>query len=777
MNPGRRFSLSALLAMLLLPAVGCVHNPSEFPYWWPTGAVVPTHAKPGGFGAEANFDPHAVRLEVRPLRCSNPVNTQHLVIATILDDKGDARRKRRVEWMLEGAGNIIEVDESGLLLGRGYKVDNKYAVTYTSLFEQTVKRGSSDAAGDAAIQPGQTWCIITSPIEGESRLTVYAPEIHDWEHRTAMVSVQWVDCRWQFPAPATARSGAPFTLTTHLFRHTDNAPVPNYRIRYTLLDGGPQAELLPNRSREAIVSSDQAGNASVGIQQLALAPGVNRLGIEVLRPADSANPAGSPVVLASQETTVDWQAPQIQLNITAPQSAAVGQEIPTTITITNSGQVDTQSGTVSMQVPPGMSYVRSDPAARIDDKGSLIWDLNQLGGGRQQTVNLTVKARERGVFPARVVAMTRDSLQAEQANTYKVEPGGLKLALVGPTSGVVGVPVDYQIQITNPSAAEVSKVILDLWLDPGRVAIAPGGKRFETKLQNDQIPPLKPNETRTLAIKFDAKKAARLNVRAMASAEGGLGAEQSTIIDFSAPQVELKRTGPAQVYVGRQETWSLQLRNSGSVPLTGATLRDRLPAELTFRSATDGGTLDPRTGEVVWSFGNVAAGEERVVRVSALAARPGTRAVMSGQLTANPNVQQKADNTIQVLGIPALRVDVTSDVNPVEVGKQVTYTIRLTNQGTLPADQIDVAAEVPPLMRALGGRGPKAPATRGNTVTFPALANLQPGQTATLIVFGQAIEAGDARFRVTVQSPVVAQPVVTEEATRIVAPGAPVGTR
>src|SRR5262249_40010705 len=345
MKPARRFGLHALLAALLLPLAGCFTgstNPSYFPHWFGVPKVEQTHAKPGGEGYFSNFDPHAVRLEVRPLRSTNPVRTQQLIIATVLDEKGDARRKRRVEWMLEGVGNIVEVDESGYLAGRGYKVDNKYAVSYTDFFEHTLSRGNGDAAGDYVIHPGQSWCIISSPVEGETRLTVYAPEIYDWEKRTATATLNWADCQWQFPGPTTARSGSPHTLTTHLFRHSDRSPVPNLRVRYILKDGGPQAELLPNRSREAVVPSDQNGDASVAIQQLNLQPGTNRVAIEVIRPASDST--STPLLLASEETTVDWQSPQIQLNINAPASAALNQEIPTTVTITNGGQVDTQSG-------------------------------------------------------------------------------------------------------------------------------------------------------------------------------------------------------------------------------------------------------------------------------------------------------------------------------------------------------------------------------------------------------------------------------------------------
>src|SRR5262245_51251572 len=130
----RRVGLTLLALAGLGPLCGCFgvsQNPSYFPHLWPTGDIIPTHAKPPGPGYYANFDPHAVRLEVRPLDATNPVGTQHVLVATIYDEKGQPRRHRRVEWIVEGVGNILEVDESGVFPGRGYKDGPKYAVSYT----------------------------------------------------------------------------------------------------------------------------------------------------------------------------------------------------------------------------------------------------------------------------------------------------------------------------------------------------------------------------------------------------------------------------------------------------------------------------------------------------------------------------------------------------------------------------------------------------------------------------------------------------------------------
>src|SRR5947208_10125794 len=115
---GSRFRrLVGLAVAALLPALaGCFgvsQNPSYFPYLFPTGDIIRTHAKPPGKGYFADFDPHAVHLVVRPLDSTNPVQAHKVILATIYDEKGVPRRKRRVEWMLEGVGNIVEVDESG----------------------------------------------------------------------------------------------------------------------------------------------------------------------------------------------------------------------------------------------------------------------------------------------------------------------------------------------------------------------------------------------------------------------------------------------------------------------------------------------------------------------------------------------------------------------------------------------------------------------------------------------------------------------------------------
>ena len=406
-----------LLAGGLCALPGCFggsENPSYFPYLCPTGDIIRTHAKPPGAGYYANFDPHAVRLEVRPNQVStNPVRTQHVVIATIFEENNVPRRDRRVEWMVEGVGNILEVDESGLLPGRGYKVDNKYAVSYTNSYEHHITRGNTNPGDDFVLRPGQTWCLISSAVEGDTHITVYAPGIFDWQKSKQVVTLRWVDAGWVFPPPAVATAGSEQVLTTRVFRASEQQPLAGYRVRYKLLDG-PAGQFTQTHRDEVMTTSNLNGHASANLAQLAPRPGVNRIGIEVVRPPDPTSPSGVGVVLANGETTVEWIAPAIGMTHTGPPTAAVGQEnVAYTMAVTNSGKVEARSMTVTNPIPTGLQYQHSNPPAVVSG-GNLIWTLGKLPPGQTHTIQTFFKAMSLGTVNNCARVVTEEGISDSQ---------------------------------------------------------------------------------------------------------------------------------------------------------------------------------------------------------------------------------------------------------------------------------------------------------------------------------------------------------------------------
>jgi uncharacterized repeat protein (TIGR01451 family) len=779
---------------LLSGCFGVSQNPSYFPYLLPTGDIIQTHAKPPGPGYFANFDPHAVRLEVRPVETTNPVRTQQVFIATVYDECGQPRRDRRVEWMVEGTGNIVEVDESGLFPGRGYKVDNKYAVSYTSYCEHRITRGNVDPNDDFVIRPGQTWCVISSAVEGDTHVTVYAPEIANWEKHKVFVTCHWVDAGWVLPPPAVNRAGTEHVINTNVYRHTDRQPLANYRVRYRVLDG-PPAIFLPNRTQETVVVSDLSGNASASLVQTTPQPGINRIGVEIIRPPDPTSPSGAGIIIGRGETTKEWQAAQVVLTLTGPPTATVGQDIPYTITLTNNGSVDTQGLTVRDRLPDGVQLVRADPRPVVEGN-QLIWTLGLLPPGRSAALQVVLRASQPGPVTNCAAVTTLEGLSDTKCVTTQItaapglapqpappatvqppppaivqppitpQPAGTALTLTMndvPTA-VVGVPFTYQIGIGNSGSTPATNVLLSASPDKGLEEEKSRANPVELPLGT-----LAPGESKTVPLTLVARAAGKFTTHITATADGGLKSATERTVTVQTAQLSIRMTGPKVRYVEQSATWEITVANPGDAPVSNVVLRDSLPPEVAFQSASALGQAV--NGQVIWNVGTLEGREQKVVQVTARCVKMVPRIVNTAFVTADPGLQEQAEAALEIRGVPAYNLDVAKVGDPVPVGGKVTYKITVTNSGSLPGNQVEIRALVPAEMKVVATDGPTQAQVQGNVVTFPASDGLQPKQTWKYTIDVQAQKAGDVRFRVELRgSGLGGVPVIKEESTNIYPP-------
>ncbi len=763
----RRWTLGLLAAGLSLVAgcFGVTQNPSYFPYLLPTEDIVRTHAKPPGHGYFADFDPHASRLEVRPLEGTNPVQTLHVLIATVYDETGVPRRHRRVEWMLEGAGHIVEVDESGYFAGRGYKVDNRYAVSYTNYKEHRITRGNANPNDDFMIRPGQTWCVISSAVEGDTHVTAYAPEIANWDHNRVVVTKHWVDAEWVLPPPGVARAGGERVFVTHVFRHTDRKPLTNYRVRYRILDG-PPAAFLPSRTQEAVAVSDLSGNAGVTLAQVAPQAGVNHIGIEIVRPPDPCSPSGAGIIIGRGETAMEWQAPAVGLTISGPSSIAVTQEVPYTIAVVNTGKVETQALTVHSTVPEGLQYVRSEPPAAVEGS-QLTWALGAMQGGQSTNIQAVFRALRVGTVTTCATVTTVEGLRAEHCTTTQITAPQLKVVKVGPATGVIGMPITYQITVSNPGSGPATNVLLSDAFD--------AGLEHESRANPVilQVGTLAPNESRTIPLVLVPRQTGRLVNRVTATADGNLRDQAEHPVVVQQARLTLTQTAPAACFVDRPVTLDLRVTNPGDVALTNVVVRDQLPPELALTSATEGGQ-SPDGRLVVWNLGTLQPRQERLLQVTARCQTLARRAVATATATADPGLQVQAEAAVEIRGVPAFRLEVVDTDDPVEVGGKTTYKIAVTNQGTLPGSQVQITAIVPKQMRLINANGPSKPeiappGADGQRVNFPAVDSLAPKGVLNYSIEVEALQPGDIRFRVELRSATLVEPVIKEESTAVYA--------
>ena len=218
------------------------------------------------------------------------------------------------------------------------------------------------------------------------------------------------------------------------------------------------------------------------------------------------------------------------------------------------------------------------------------------------------------------------------------------------------------------------------------------------------------------------------------------------------------------VYLGRPATFEFTVSNSGTAASNNTVVNMPLPSNVTVQAITENGVLSGNS--VQWNLGALAPNASRKVAVTVVAQG-------IGELVATANVSGVCADPVSttcrtsVQGIPALLLEVIDIDDPIEVGAQTTYVIRVTNQGS--AVDTNVRIDVTPSRSQtyITSTGPTTTTVSadGRKVTFAPLPSLAPGAVAEFRVVVRADAEGDVRFAVEMNSDNLTRPVNETEST------------
>lgn len=773
MGTTRRRSVRFAALLALLPA-GCFnsHNPSYFPYYFPGGRIVESHAKPA-FGYFRDFDPKASRLDVTPKDATAPLGSQIVLVATVTDKDGQPRRSRRVEWMVEGPGTIIEVDESGFYAGRGYKVDNKYAVGHTNYSSRTITRGNDDPKDDVEIAAGQTFCVVTCAVPGETTVTAYAPGVFNWERGRVVSKIVWGEGRFSFPASAVVRAGGEHTLTTTVTRFEGDGPeLPPYRVRYTVMGGdGAAPAVLVGRTgvsqsgtdaKNAEVPVDAAGAAAVRLQQPADAPGKTVVMVEVVRPADDGK--GKEKVVGRKTAVVEWAAPGLAVDVAAPKVAGPGGAFPVTVGVAHTGPADGAGpAVVRVTLSDGAKLESSDPPALTREPGgAYVFTLSPAGGGKKAEVGLKVRPAKVGAVTVAAEAAA-DKLTARKDATTRVEAGKLGVVVEAPASAVTGTRIPVRLAVTNSGPAPATNATV--WVRADDALTTADGKGVAEFAAGT----LDPGQTRTFDLPLTAAKAGRWAVRANATADGDVTAPPAAAaVDVRKAAVTAAVSGPKAADLGQEFAWTITVANAGEVGVSNAVVRALVPPEVRLKDA-GGGTAG--SGSVEWRVPRLDPGERRSLTLTAEGAKLADRAAVSVSVLADPAgggdpVEARAEGGVAVTGTAAVVLELATPAGTLEVGKRAAFQVRVRNKGTVAARDVAVTAWAPAELKVVRAADAEVDAT--GKAAFAPVAELRPGEARSFTVEVEAVAAGDARFRAEVRAAHLRTPLTEEQAARVV---------
>jgi uncharacterized repeat protein (TIGR01451 family) len=260
-----------------------------------------------------------------------------------------------------------------------------------------------------------------------------------------------------------------------------------------------------------------------------------------------------------------------------------------------------------------------------------------------------------------------------------------------------------------------------------------------------------------------AQRPGTFSSSAVGTAAGALRSESiTTRTVVTQPTLNITKTGPAKQYLGRKVTYTITVTNDGDSPATDTILEDTLPGNVTSISASNGGTV--MGSRVVWNLGTIDEGDYREV---SLTYTPPTSGSYSSKATATARCAEGAKASVETMieGIAAILLEVVDISDPIEVGADETYLITVTNQGTKADTNIRINCFLEDTMKFISASGQTKTQAADGKVVFQPLDSLEPGQRATWKVVVRAVDTGDVRFRVTLDSDQLTRNVEETEAT------------
>lgn len=449
------------------------------------------------------------------------------------------------------------------------------------------------------------------------------------------------------------------------------------------------------------------------------------------------------------------QAPALQIEKLAPPEVQVGKPARFDVKIKNTGKLAANEVVVRDEVPQGTRFLDATPNVAPAGDGSLTWTLGRLEPGAEASVSFRVLPENEG----EVGSVAQVTFSAAASSRSICTRPQLTVEHTAPAKVLIGDSVVLKIRVANIGSGAATGVVLQEDVPEG--LSHPAGSQLEY-----DVGVLKPGESRELELALKAAKAGQVQNLVLVRGEGNLSAEHRVNVEVIAPQMTLAIDGPRRRFLDRAATYKVTVSNPGTAPAREIELVAWLPKGFQFTSTNNAGQYNPQTHAVYWSLAELPPEKQGAVELVALPSEIGEHKIRI-ESKAQMGLVAAQEQTVIVEGLAALFFEVVDAADPIEVGQDTVYEIRVVNQGSKPATDVRVVATLPPGLKPIAGEGAARAQINGTQVAFEPLARLAPKADAIFKVRAQGAETGDHRVSVQVFNSDITQPVTKEESTRV----------
>ncbi len=448
------------------------------------------------------------------------------------------------------------------------------------------------------------------------------------------------------------------------------------------------------------------------------------------------------------------QRPALEIQKFAPAEIQVGKPAKFIVRVRNIGARQAEDVTVRDEVPQGTRLISTTPRAD-NESNHLVWQLGTLSAGEERTIEMQLMPAAEGEIGS--VATVSFATQAS-VKTRCTMPQ-LAIRMTAPGEVMIGHEQHVKIELHNPGTGDATGVMLFENVPQELRHAAGSALEFE-------IGTLRAGETRQLDLVMTAEKAGQVTNTLTARADGNIQVEQQVAFEVVAPALQVSLDGPSRRYLERQATYQVNVENPGTAAAKDIELVTKLPKGMRFVSANNLGEYDAASHAVYWSLAELPQGERGSVELVAMPVQSGDQ-TLEVEGHAQQGLEDHTSQQVLVEGLAAIMFEVRDAVDPIEVGGETVYEIRVVNQGTKAATNVQIVVGLPPGMKATSADGETRHAIQAGGVVFEPISQLAPKADSVFRVHVQGVRPGDQRVTVEVNSDDFDQPIRKEESTRV----------
>ncbi len=741
--------------------------------------------------------PTGPQLKVCPAQLVAPVGSEVVVTAGLCGPSGYYLTKQPLEWMLapDGVGQIVQVGKetnnsfASYFRGTPNKVGPNYVRAHTSTTRQVITRGTPSQLDDVALEKGQSWISVTSPTEGTTNITVWAPAEGNWEKRRQTATILWVDAKWKYPAPAIVRSGAGgrHILTTKVTRG-NGAPIDNFIVQYEVLDG-PEAGFGAAGQKTLNAPHTGGGNYSAELLSKSGQSGVTTVMARIFRPAQGTFPE---MLVGQGLTSVTWSSPGLHVQAVGPEVVPLAGTVNYQVKVYNSGDVAARDVKLSFTPPSGVTFLNATPSPGAFGQ-MLQWRLGDLQPGTATVIDINCRSSMAADIRAKFRAESAEKLVSEANVNTKVFASALSVKSTSATRVEVGQEVQFKVEVTNTGRTALTNVTITDTFDPGLThtagEVSPIVKSLDT---------IAPNETKRFAVTFRVDQPGKLCHRLDVLADGGHSGATTGCVEAVAaaaeamPKVSVVVSAPRKLEVGKKDIVRIEIKNGSSTPLTNLRLTASFPKSLAAIQASGGAPLDEEG--LNWLIARLIPGESVVKQIEFEGAAVDAAALIKARLTSDQAPVQISQGSINVAtpaitpprppgsGIPGtgitppanaenLKVDVAALNEPIGVGMTVTYRIDVENRSPQADDDVSITLILQDGLKfkslTPGDKYPLASSGMGRYEINPIRTIRAKEKLTALEVKATGEKVGACKFQVEIRSKRNPKPILAEVTTRV----------